>query len=417
MEFIPTARFARGCAGAMTLAVSITCASPTSPGRADPPPTSFDSPTLSAAGTVTSVTVTLALPTIAVGDTTIATADVQSTRRRYRGKLRWSSANTLVARVDSIKGVVRGIAVGTALIIATADGVRGQATLTVAADAVPTDTVPPDSIPTDTAPPPPPPPPPPPSARVLFQSDWSTGTGTSQAVLMDQSKALPWNIIGGTGLAVIPSTGLDFPTTNALRVTAMQERTGYAFLRRTGLPIPAVGESRYYRWYSRMAIRDALAVSDRDTHPHQDGNSGSDVNWMLTIYHDNGPGKWLPQLRTQTAENPYPNNRWSGPALDKNVTYRFELQILRTGTSTFQMHVRVYNSAGTLLYTDAHFRSEAGTTLASNPTFVFHNLANLDGFNAGLNGLGGSEWFPSVVYMYQAGLAVCADTWCGPYAR
>ena len=78
------------------------------------------------------------------------------------------------------------------------------------------------------------------------------------------------------------------------------------------------------------------------------------------------------------------------------------------GATTFTLHIRVYNSANTLLYDDRNFTNQDGTaTLASNPTFTFVNVANLDGLNAGINGLSGSEWFPSVLYMYQGAMAVC----------
>jgi hypothetical protein len=70
------------------------------------------------------------------------------------------------------------------------------------------------------------------------------------------------------------------------------------------------------------------------------------------------------------------------------------------------------------LFDDDDFYNQTRTrTLASNPTFMFTNLANLGGLNAGLNGLGGTEWFPSAVYMYQGAMAVCGNDWCGPYVR
>lgn len=356
--------------------------------------TQIDLNTALARGAIISIAVRLAEPTIDAGDTTIATATVHSTRRVKQDPTpRWSSSATSVAIVDSITGVVRAIAAGTAMIVATVDTVGGQALPTVKA------------------------PQPVEAARVIFHSDWSTATGTSQTALMDASKALPWSLLGGDGLEVIPSTGLNFPSANVLRVTATQARTGYAFLRKTGLAIPVIGESRYYRWYTRVAISDRRAPSDPETHPHQDGNAAGGANWLFHVYHDAGSGRWLPQLRSNAAVNAYPSTRWSGPLLSKNVTYRFELQIRRAGANTFQMHVRVYDAGGALIHSDADFRNEANRTLASTPTFTFVNLASMDGLNAGLNGLGGAEWFPSVIYMYQGGIAVCADGWCGPYSR
>jgi hypothetical protein len=256
--------------------------------------------------------------------------------------------------------------------------------------------------------------PPPPTGAMLFASDWSSATGITSAALMDAGKSLPWNLIGGQGLEVVPSAGLDFPTANVLKVNVLQVTSGFGLLRRTGLPTLQLGASRYYRWYSRVTIPDGVSTSDPETHPHQDGNAGSQTNWSFNVYHNAGGGTWRPQLRHSVG--PWPNNRWTGPALSKSATYRFELQVQRVSETTFNMHVRIYGSNNVLLFDDDDFRNDNGTaTLASNPTFAFNSVANTDGFNAGLNGLAGTDWHPSAVYMYQGGIAICATTWCGAY--
>jgi len=58
------------------------------------------------------------------------------------------------------------------------------------------------------------------NAGVLFSSDWSTATGTSSTALRDGTK---WetSLNNGGGGEVISSVGLDFPTQNVLRVTAV----------------------------------------------------------------------------------------------------------------------------------------------------------------------------------------------------
>jgi len=255
-----------------------------------------------------------------------------------------------------------------------------------------------------------------PPAAVLFHSDFGTGIGSTSAAVRDQNKTLPWNIQGGQGLEVISAAGLDFPTANVLRVTSLAATTGYAFLRRTGIPIPAVGESRFYRWYLRVTTPNGL--EDPESHPMQDGNASSQSNWLFHIYHDGGgAGFWRPQFRPAASANAYPNDRWNGPALSKNVTYRFELQIQRTATNSFQMHVRVYNAAGALLHGDSAFTNQENTgTLAGNPTFSFLNLAALDGLNAGCNGIAGSSPPFPFVYAYQGAFAVGSQDWMGPYA-
>lgn len=273
-------------------------------------------------------------------------------------------------------------------------------------------TVPPPPADTTTPPPPPPPSDTTPSAtrRVIWSADWGTALGTTNSALSDGSR---FSLVGGSGLEVISAAGLGFPTPNVLRVTARAETEGFAFLRKTGLPIPQVGESNFYRWYFRATMPDGL--EDPETHPFQDGNAASQTNWLFHVYHTAGAGMWRPQLRARVDANAWPNDRWSGPALRKNVTYRFEVQIARVATNSFRMNVRVYDEAGALIHGNNAFANENRTaTLASNPTFTFWSLPNLEGLNAGVNGIFGTAPFP-FIYGYQAGLAVCRGDWCGAY--
>jgi hypothetical protein len=250
---------------------------------------------------------------------------------------------------------------------------------------------------------------------VIFHSDWSTALDTSRYAVLDSGKTVPWDVAGGAGFQVIASTGLDFPTDNVLQLTALQDNLGFALVRKYTLPEMAVGQSRYYRWYSRVVIPDGAAPSDDETHPHQDGNSSNDSNWLMHLFHDGLPGsganQWTPQISTQT-------DNFHGPSLDKNTTYRFEFKYTRTGTNTLTMDIRVYNSAGTLLYTGNDFRGEFGAdshAALNSVTHAVSNVASLGQINAGLNGLDGEEWFPSLLYMYQGGLAISDTDWLGPY--
>lgn len=239
----------------------------------------------------------------------------------------------------------------------------------------------------------------------LFESAWSTALGNSANAVSDGGK---WNIVGGQGGEVVASTGLGFPTANVLRVPWSG---GWVLPRKTGLPIPAVGESRYYRWYMRLTIPDG--VSDSQTHPVQDGNAGSQINWAFAIRHnDAGPGAFVVQYQLHT-NNGWPNYQWSGPTLQKNVTYRYELHLYRNAAGTFQIHPRIYDAAGTLLADDDDYHAADNTaTLASSPSFSFNDVNNLDGLNSGCND--GSQ--PETgTYGYESGFCVRSDAWCGPY--
>jgi hypothetical protein len=273
----------------------------------------------------------------------------------------------------------------------------------------------------------PPPPPPPPGGGLVFHSDFSTALGMSDAAWRDTNKPQPWDAIGGNGRSneVIRSTGLDFPTTNVLKVVAGYRSGGGAASQSPRLPyqngripIPAVGGSLYYRWYLRMVTPDSY-MSDYATHPIQDGVAGSETNWLFRI--ENRPnGTWNARFDVDaTSANAHPNTHFgSNIVLNKGVTYRFELQIHRTGTSTFQMHARIYNSSGVLLYDDDDFRNANGSgSLANRPTLQFNQISRLAGFQIGFNGLnvGGPELFPFTL-TYQSGICIRTDTWCGPYS-
>jgi hypothetical protein len=239
----------------------------------------------------------------------------------------------------------------------------------------------------------------------LFHSDWSTALGSSEEAVSDGGR---WTIVGGQGGEIIPSTGLDFPTANVLQVPWSD---GWSLPRTTGMPIPAVGESRFYRWYFQVTVPDD--VEDGQTHPIQDGNAGSQINWELAIRHnDAGPGMFVPQFVVHT-NNGWPNYMWIAPGLQKHVTYRYELHLVRTGETTFQIHPRIYDSGGALLFDDDDFATPTNSaTLASSPELLFNDVNNLDGLNSGCNG---GEMPEPGLYGYQGGFCVRADTWCGPY--
>lgn len=245
---------------------------------------------------------------------------------------------------------------------------------------------------------------------VLFHSNWSSALGTSDLAVMDQGKTLPWNIRGG-GCEVVAATGLNMPTPNCLRVGWGNGL--FNFLRRSGLSVPPVGTSRYYRWYFRLDIPDGVA--DAETHPMQDGYTAADANWMFKVWHNlAGPGRWLAQF--EFLGNAYPNQRWRATQirLNKRDTYRIEVRIQRTAVNGYRANVRIFDSTNTLVVSDANFFQEDSTTvtLASNPTFAFRNVNELAGFNAGANDAGPEAG----IYGYQAAVAISDVDWLGPYA-
>jgi len=81
---------------------------------------------------ISSVSVSVASSSIAVGDSTRATATLRDRRGRVatNGTVAWSSSNSAVATVSS-SGLVRGVSAGTASIIATRGSLSGSALVAV----------------------------------------------------------------------------------------------------------------------------------------------------------------------------------------------------------------------------------------------------------------------------------------------
>lgn len=193
MGRFPSARFARGLAVATSLAVAITCDSPVAPGHTEVE--GLTAVTANAFG-VTSVTVTFHKGQIAAGEPDFATAKAHDDAGNVIRRLSttWRSDNTAVATVEP-NGFIRGRSDGTANIIATIDGVSGQATLTVGTAS-------------------PPPPPPPPAATQLAMvtqpaSSAQSGVafGTQPAVGLRDDSNNPVNQAGVAVTAIIASGG------------------------------------------------------------------------------------------------------------------------------------------------------------------------------------------------------------------
>ena len=266
------------------------------------------------------------------------------------------------------------------------------------------------------------------SSAVLFESDWSTALGNSTAAMRDTNKPIPWTQHGVNGLAeVINADGLDFPTINVLKSQVRLNGQGNA-VRKTGLGIYGIGESRFFRVYFRTVQPDRVnSTHDSNTHPHQDGNgiSLNNTNWAFNVdvYRPSNvygtiAGNW--QLRFQTLGQPptWPNTEWRLNNLPKNTTFRIEWQITRLSNTTITIaDIRVYNSSDVLLYTSVDFWNTNNSTNLASYDIVARivNESDLGGFNAGNNGLTAPD-AEDILY-YQGAICIRDDDWCGAYGE
>jgi hypothetical protein len=272
--------------------------------------------------------------------------------------------------------------------------------------------------PGDSTAPPPPGPPPSSSRTVVFASDWSSESGSTQAAKTDANR---WNIIAdpGNGLSVVSCQSLGFPSNTCLRVMGVQSASGFARLAKTGLPVPAPGQSVYYRWYYR---HEQPSLGDNSQHPIESGSNGG-LDWVFNTETLSNT-TWRPEFRPGGEQSNALLARFTGPVLQRGVTYRIEMQIQKINNTQFHMHARVYDRNGNLVAGDAQFTNDRlGNTgsnarsLADNPVLRFATPggSQLHEIRAGVNGISNSDWFPQVLYAYQGGLAVCTGDWCGAY--
>lgn len=256
-------------------------------------------------------------------------------------------------------------------------------------------------------------------AGPYWYSDFGFATGSGVTAIRDgaDSTTQKWPVVfGGQGLDVIPSTGLDFPSTNVLRHTLRTASSGWQHIVTDRLQSVPIGGSFYLRFYFRGVYPDGL--TDGSTHPIESFNAEV---FEFGVYHNEG-GNGFYRI-AWTAGDPFatvfPNYQWRTPPLTKGVTYRHELRITRTGTTSFTMSARVYNSAGALLYTDADLTNMNNTQNLAAFSGTLH--ATTDGFAginqlyAGNNGMGEGGWSDGDVASYQGCFAVRYDDWCGPY--
>ncbi|MBK7905606.1 MAG: hypothetical protein IPJ78_03490 [Gemmatimonadetes bacterium] len=167
----------------------------------------------------------------------------------------------------------------------------------------------------------------PPEEALCSFSNWaSAALGSANASRSDGGK---WNLLGGFGQEVLSAAGLDFPSAKVCKFVANRSNNGFALNRHTGLPIPAVGSTSYYRWYVRMTFPDPL-VGNGD-HPWQDGNAVGDCHYIVGVHYgsDVGParnGQWQLGVTILINNNGAFNN---GPWLAKHQTYRIETALAR----------------------------------------------------------------------------------------
>ena len=356
--------------------------------------------TVASTAPVATVAVTPASASLALGTVQQFTATLKDANGTIlTGRpVSWASSNPLVSTVSG-SGLVTGVAVGTTTLTATSEGQSGSATIILEA----------------------PPPPPPPSSGVVFESDWSTGIGTAFDVVTDAGRWQHyWEFNGGSSvqlLSVVSGASVNAPGgRNALKV--VQRGSSYAANVQQDNILPP-STDYYVRYYMRNDDNSSSGdhIVTVDTYQYQN----------LTFMRKYGGGSsWRFVTSLYGCGYTYPIGHW-GPSvsLSNGVWYRFEYFVHFVDATHVQVHMRVYDAAGTQILGDGDVRqSDYGTQVwngRNDWTFASYyaagysfcvNPAPMTNFGLGNNGQQGAA--DTGLPWYFAGVQIRTDRWPGP---
>ncbi len=338
---------------------------------------------------VATVTVNPAIANVIVGAVQQFAATLKdASGRTLTGRIVTWSSDALAMATVSGTGLVTGIAPGSATITAASEGQSGPAALSVSV-----------------APP----------GGVLFESDWSTALGNDPVSALRDGGRWSWEADWGGGkiMSVVPG-GPDGH--NALRVV---QRGGSfaAFIEKDNLVPPST--DFYVRYYMRND--DTSPSGDHVVVP--DYQNYANLTYMRKYSSSTG---WRFVISMYGCSFIYPISH-IGPAVElaHGAWYRIEYYVHFVNPTQIQVHVRVYDAAGTQILGDADFRQEdygnqvwngrSDWTLASLYASGFSYCVNpvaLTMFAVGNNGNGGAV--DTGLPWYYANLQIRSDRWPGP---
>lgn len=256
---------------------------------------------------------------------------------------------------------------------------------------------------------------------VVFQSDWSTATGTSREAVQDGGRWKNyWEFNHDAGvqlLSVVPGATVNAPGgRNALKV--VQRGPTYAANLQQDDVLPPSTDF-YVRFYMR----------NDDTSP-----AGDHVVTVETWQYANltflrktsGPKGWQPIVSLYGCGYTYPIGHWS-PArtLSLGVWYRFEYHVVFVDRTDVQVDARVYDANGAQILGPADFQQSSygselwngrsdwtlATYYSTGHSFCV-NPGALTHFGLGNNGQQGA--IDTGLAWYFAGVQLRTDRWPGP---
>jgi hypothetical protein len=185
------------------------------------------------------------------------------------------------------------------------------------------------------------------SPAFVFESDWSTATGTTDNALNDGGT---WGSIGCPGTAAAVGLVLDGAalgwtrTTNVIRMEFNGAGPCIMLEQSDAVTISTTHWGQFW-------IRND-SVGTKNDHPvaYNNLHFSGDIQAVPFTRHSNNPlgGSHPTEWYTAVVVN---GSKCFSPALDNETWYRFEWEMEYVTGTTVKMHPRIYSDAGTLLYT------------------------------------------------------------------
>jgi hypothetical protein len=268
-----------------------------------------------------------------------------------------------------------------------------------------------------------------------FFSDWRTGVGSTDAILTDNTKSLPWSgQSGGNGfpesrIFAISDYGIaNWPVANAFVIHAIDDtpdRIASASIYRD-LGTPSNGTDRYFRLYTAMLWSDSHGNGTAGNTEHgietanHPTNGGAGAGGFVFYMVPTNTGKFWIGVMDEELNN-IRFNTINATLLDKNKTYRIEWH-LAYGATSYTVEVRVYDESGVLVLDTDDFVGYGdvdGLPLASY-TYTGISLSRHRYFRVGTNGPGNNYPLTGIVvgdaFRAHGAVGVSEQTWCGPYS-
>jgi hypothetical protein len=253
------------------------------------------------------------------------------------------------------------------------------------------------------------------ASSLLFESNWDTATGTSGAAVTDGGRWPTYDEFNTTGVQLLSVVAGGPNGHNALRV----QQRGSSFAANLQKPAFAPRSQDFYvRYY--MKNDDTSAEGDHIVTPdiYQYEN-------LIYMRKSSSASNWSFVIGAYGCGYTYPIGYWKPTApLALGKWYRLEYFVHYTNATHIQVHPRIYDDAGALIFSDAQFmQSDPGGaswngrsdwTLASYYA-AGHDFcvdpAFMNTFAVGNNG----QQFATDTgkYWYFAGVQIRTDTWPG----